>query len=174
MSSGLPNNIEGRWYLDGVEVTRTAAQLNTAATTAIVGTTTNDNATAGNIGQVVSSVILAASSITLTTATPANVTSISLTAGDWDVWGNVFNQNTGYGNTDVFYQWISSTSATIPDAAYLSGLLNNLGSNRIFGVPVPGQRFSLSGTTTIYLSVYQNFGAGNGSACGGIYARRAR
>jgi len=33
MPSGLPNNIEGRWYIDGVEVTRTAAQLNLAGAT---------------------------------------------------------------------------------------------------------------------------------------------
>ena len=48
----------------------------------IVGTTTNNNAAAGCVGEYVSSAIEYASRVSLTTSTPANVTSISLTAGD--------------------------------------------------------------------------------------------
>jgi len=48
-------------------------------------TTTNDSATAGNVGEYVESVIVTGSSTALTTATAKTVTSISLTAGDWDV-----------------------------------------------------------------------------------------
>lgn len=36
MSSGLPNNIEGRWYINGSEVTKTAAQINAAGTSSLV------------------------------------------------------------------------------------------------------------------------------------------
>lgn len=36
MASGLPNNIEGRWYLNGTEITSTAAQLNYLAGVTVV------------------------------------------------------------------------------------------------------------------------------------------
>ena len=57
---------------------------------AIIGTTTNDDAAAGKIGEYQSAGIGFGSAISLTTATPANVTSISLTAGDWDVSGVIY------------------------------------------------------------------------------------
>ena len=53
----------------------------------IVGTATNDSATAGNVGEYVSSAVTPAYPITLTSTQYADVTSISLTAGDWDVTG---------------------------------------------------------------------------------------
>jgi len=156
----------------------TFASVAFSSTSGIIGTTTNDDAAAGSVGQEVESIIPFASAISLTTNTPANVTSISLTAGDWDVWGNVgFNGNaattfsTGEG-------WVSSTSATVPDLS--------LFSNRPYGTPttifttdnvcftVPQRRFKLSGTTTIYLGVFAVFAVNTCSAYGAIYARRRR
>src|SRR4029077_4886616 len=51
----------------------------------LLGTATNDNATAGNVGEYIESVIPAGAAIAITSATNTNLTSISLTAGDWDV-----------------------------------------------------------------------------------------
>ena len=151
----------------------TATSLTFSPTTGgIVGTTTNDNTTAGSVGELISSHVLAASAISLTTATDANVTSISLTAGDWDVWGNVFIVLSNLGT--VFRCWTSSTSATAPDNSLLSyaGLspaaLTNVGLN------APKLRYSLAATTTIYISCSATFASGTGSASGGIYARRRR
>jgi hypothetical protein len=59
------------------------------ATKVIVGTTTNDSATAGYVGEYVEGVLAAGSATALTTATPQTLVSISLTAGDWDVTGMV-------------------------------------------------------------------------------------
>lgn len=125
---------------------------------------------AGYIGEVISSVIASGSAVSLTTVTAANVTSISLTAGDWDVWGNVFiNDNAT--TLLVMYGWISTTSATVPDVSlvngYYGGLLN------FNGFSVPSIRINVSTTTTVYLGAYANFASGAVTACGGIFARRA-
>ncbi len=53
------------------------------------GTITNDSASAGQIGEFAQAKVAAASAINVTTATPLNVITLSLTAGDWDVQGNV-------------------------------------------------------------------------------------
>lgn len=140
------------------------------STTGIVGTTTNDNAAAGSVGEVISSEILFASRTSLTTATLTNIVSISLTAGDWDVWGAV-----GVSSTTATISFVSAsisiTSATLADIAYC--LYNNTVSASVYTSPVPPQRLSLSGTTTVYLVTQSTFG-GTGTKYGFIYARRRR
>ncbi len=140
-------------------------------TKGIVGTATNNNAGAGYVGQFISSVILQSPGVSLTTNVAANVTSISLTAGDWDVWGNV-SVSPGGLDLNANLAWISSTSATLPDAALYNAVYP--GANCAFlGVQCPYVRFSLSGTTTVYLSCEATFTT-TATACGGIYARRVR
>ena len=51
----------------------------------VKGTTTNDSAAAGTVGEEIVSTVIVGSAVSLTTATAATVTSIALTAGDWDV-----------------------------------------------------------------------------------------
>lgn len=139
----------------------------------IVGTTTNDSAAAGSVGEFVSSVIVSGSAVATVTATPKNITTISLTAGDWDVWGNVSILTVG-GSSIYVYGWISTTSATLPDQSVVS--LVSYGSANInnIALAVAPARISISGTTTIYLSTQISFTAGTFTACGGIYARRVR
>lgn len=142
-------------------------------TNGIIGTTTNNNAIAGTVGEFISSVIVSGSGVSFTNNTPTDLTSISLTAGDWNVWGNIFYTFAG-GGASSSYGWISSTSATQPDIsricgqAFSSALLGN------WGFETPIQRFSLSGTTTIYISGISVVNAGTITASGGIYARRIR
>lgn len=144
----------------------------TITTPNIVGSATNDAAAAGSVGQLISSVIAAASGVTVNNGATSNVTSISLTSGDWQVWGNVCIDYTVAG--DVPTGWISLTSATLPDLS-LRSLLNTTTNILIdWATSVPSQRFSLSGTTTVYLSAYAEFAAGTCKANGGIYARRMR
>ena len=151
----------------------TATSLTFSPTTnGIVGTTTNNNVAAGSVGEFVSSAILSSSSVSTTTSTATNLTSISLTAGDWDVWGNVtFTISVG---ASLIANWISSTSATIPDANVIGqqqSLTANIGTG---GKNAPERRFSLSTTTTIYITGYAIFPSGTVTLCGGIYARRVR
>ena len=79
------------------------------------------NASAGYVGEFVSSVIAQGSAVTQTANAAVNVTSISLTAGDWDVWGNATLVTQGT-TTTGFFVWISSTTAALPDFSVRSGI----------------------------------------------------
>lgn len=151
-----------------------AASISFSSTTGIIGTTTNDNAAAGSVGEYISSTVSGGSPVSLTTNVVANVTSISLTAGDWDVGGIVgFSLGTG---TSVTYSTAAanSTSATLP-------ALGGYASNGTTSVPVtdpslviPTIRASLSTTTTYYLVAKAGFTVSTLGAYGMIWARRRR
>ncbi len=141
------------------------------ATGGIRGTITDDSAAAGYVGEFISSVIPLASAVSLTSVTPANVTSISLTAGDWDVEGNVWIvSSAGILATNI---WANATSATTPDASLKTGYVNAGAVFADWGATIPKVRFSLASTTTIYLGADIDF-IGTATACGGISARRVR
>jgi len=140
----------------------------------IVGTATNDNANAGRVGETISNAIASGSAVSLTTATTANVTSVSLTAGDWDVAGNVNFSASGATVTGA-KAGLSSTSATVPSdgtECYSAAQLTTATATDT--ISVPRKRFSLSGTTTIYLPAQATFSAGSVGAFGSITARRVR
>ncbi len=137
----------------------------------ITGTTTNDNAAAGKVGEFISSTVLAAAGVVLTTNTIADVTSIALTAGDWDVWGNVTIIPAATDLTAAV-AWIGSSSASVPDESMVAAIYPGA-SAASAGMACPYRRFSLAAPATIYLSCDQTF-ATTAKACGGIYARRPR
>lgn len=138
----------------------------------ISGVTTGSNATSGYVGEFVSSIVNSGSPISLTNMTSANVTSISLTAGDWDVWGNIgFISNADA--IDIASAWVSSSSASLPDFSLFNQTANGGGSSSE-GVQTPIIRFNITTTTTIYLSGQAHFASGTCTACGAIYARRIR
>lgn len=144
----------------------------------IPGTTTNGNATAGNIGEYISSSIASGSAVVLTSATPANVTSISLTGGDWDVWGTVGFVAAGSTTATIFEGGINSISATLPTPPG-AGAYTQVGLSVGAGVTEPvfsvgSTRISLASTTTIYLVAQSTFAASTMSAFGFIGARRRR
>lgn len=139
---------------------------------AIQGTTSATNAPAGYVGEVISSVISSGSPISISSLALKDMTSISLTAGDWDVWGNIFFTCSGTYITE-FFCWISTSSASFPDASLLNGGLWTTTSTE-FGINTPYNRINISTTTTVYISGIVNFATGTCNMCGGIYARRAR
>ena len=142
------------------------------------GTTTNDNATAGNEGEFVSTTVVSGSAVALTTGTAANIGSISLTAGDWDVWVNA--RYTGGATTTVttLTGSISTTSATLDTSpgriasSFHNGQSPFASTN--LDLCVGQSRFSLSGTTTVYFVAQSTFGTSTCSAYGQICARRRR
>ena len=151
----------------------TAASLTFSPTTqGIVGTTTNDNAGAGYVGEFVSSERLSSSFLTLTIGAVTNVTSITLTAGDWDVWGNISIQFTN-NNGDYAFGAINTTSATLVDDSLMSGYQYGAITTGYWRFTVPYKRISTSASTTTYL-VVQAGGTGTVYAGGAIYARRVR
>lgn len=142
------------------------------------GTATNDSAAAGYIGEYVESVI---GSTSVTNGTYVDGTSISLTAGDWDVSSLVeFSRNAATFTSTDFEVGISVVSGN-----NITGLV--LGSNYFvnnavvpvsfasFNVVVPGYRLSLSATTTVYMKVYADtISAGTAKFQGRLSARRVR
>lgn len=145
------------------------------STTGVVGTTTNDSAATGSVGEFVSSNIAAASGVNMSNNTDTNITSISLTAGDWDVFGNIYMEPTNIAAFSASKCWCSTTSATKPDDSLVTGIL---GSTSIFfnatSFSTPGLRVSISGTTTVYLSGRGTFSAGTLKGYGSLFARRRR
>src|SRR5574337_1898836 len=83
----------------------------------ILGTTTNDDAAAGYIGEVISSNIAVGSAVSLSSGTIANITSISLTAGDWDVYGWASSNVAGTTTITQFAAGGSTTTADLGDFA---------------------------------------------------------
>lgn len=147
----------------------------------IPGTATNDAGSAGSIGEYVVSTIDQGSAVSLTTGTVTNITSISLTAGDWDVWLDA--RFTG-GNTttvsNMLYASISTTSAT-PDVTagrisveYYGAQTPFASSTAFVGFTVGPTRMSLSGTTTTYFVVRCDFAVSTCLGYGSLMARRVR
>jgi hypothetical protein len=154
-----------------------ATSISFTSTSGIIGTTTNDNAAAGSVGEIISSEILIGSAVSATSNNPTNVTSISLTPGDWDVFGTVWTSMPGATTTNLS-TWISTTSATSPTAPN-AGKRILCGQVAVAAGSAIGQsagygRLSLSSTTTVYLSAVVVYTGGTGSLYGYIGARRVR
>lgn len=143
------------------------------ATGDIPGTATNDNPSAGSIGEFVTAGIAIGSEITLSTGVQTNVVSISLTAGDWDVWGTAAFDTGGSTVVAATIGSVSTTSATL--AAPSSGAYFNVAGNVSNTIASTGTtRLSLSATTTVYLVAYSTFTVSTQKVYGGIFARRRR
>lgn len=141
----------------------------------VTGTATNDNAASGKVGEFVSSTVLAGSTVPFVTSnTPINVTSISLTAGDWDVDGTCV-MDIGSITTQLAC-WTSATSATLPTLPNggVVILSSAFPSGGIYAPATGTVRYSLSSTTTIYLSARATFTGTTGDSYGQIRARRVR
>lgn len=148
----------------------TAASVAFSPTTnGIVGTSTNNNASSGYVGEVITAI---AGGVSLSNNINIDTTSISLTAGDWDVQGFVIFA-TVTANLTSTSGWINTTSATKPgnNIYALFQWVSAVGSTNM---SVPYQRISIATTTTVYLSVVATFSSGSVTGSGTISARRAR
>jgi hypothetical protein len=146
----------------------------------VPGTTTNDNAAAGNIGEYVEALLASGSAVPLTSVTAKSVTSISLTAGDWDVTGKISFSI----NNSTTVTWAAVGISTTNNAMPSNGLTSSayMIYNGMLGSVFPADsgfitgptRLSLSGATSVYLVGFASFAASTMSAYGEIRARRIR
>jgi hypothetical protein len=123
------------------------------------------------IGEAVRSFVAQGSAVALTNNIPANVTTISLTAGDWDVSGICVIQGTLTGTYVVgSINTTSATRGTSGDNDVFSPTM----PTAISGVclVIPNYRLSLTATTTVYLVAQAGFTAGTASAFGRLSATR--
>lgn len=150
----------------------------TLTTPSITGVTDGSNASTGNVGEYVSAEVPSGTPVALTTAVAANLTSIPLTAGDWDVSGNVLFATAATTTVNNVLGGGSLTSATIDIAKSARVFYNNVAintpSNGVVGQAIPAFRVSVSTTTTVYLIAYAAFATSTCSAFGRISARRVR
>jgi hypothetical protein len=148
----------------------------TITTPNIVGTATNNNASTGSVGEYVE---IPGLSNSLVSGTPKTLASFSLTAGDWDIWGNVVFSPTATTSITI----LSSASSLINNA--LPGVPNGgMFALQVQPATVPNlqgiiqvtgmQRVSLVTTTTIYMVAYAVFTASTLTATGYMAARRMR
>lgn len=150
-----------------------ATSFITPATTAgLVGTTLGDSVVAGSVGEYASAT---GSAVALTTATPANCTSLPLTAGDWDVYGSIIFNGAGTTSTSVYMTGISTTSATLPSGPDLGEFfVGSSGTNTAVSVAVPQMRENFSSSTTVFLVAQATFTTSTETATCKLQARRRR
>lgn len=148
----------------------------TPTTVGIVGTGTNDSAATGNVGQYIESVISTNTNVP-TSLQYGDLTSISLTAGDWDVsllGILVANGATITGDGEFGVSTTSGNSSTglvfgdTATAVYVSVTVPQISAT------IPPKRFSLSTTTTLYLKYRATYSTGTPVAIGRLSARRMR
>lgn len=144
----------------------------------LLGVTTVSTAAAGYIGEQISSANN--TPVSLTTGVAANVTSILLTAGDWEVSGSVTLTPAGTTTVSSISASASTTSATLPSttldangyptvvlsASFATGVVQRIG--------ITPYRVNVSSNTTVYLLGYANFATSTMTAVGVIRARRVR
>jgi hypothetical protein len=143
----------------------------------VVGTTTNNNAPAGDVGEYISSTVLVGGAIALTSLFPADITAISLTAGDWDVRANfATNPNAATVTTQVLaaISLVSATMPAIPNGGAYTLVYPSSAAGSIVVAPTGTMRLSLASTTIVYLTVDTQFSVNTLSGYGFIGARRVR
>lgn len=142
----------------------------------ITATQTNDNAPVGSEGEYVTATV-APGTVALTSVTAVNVTSITLTAGDWDVTGVINFTPTATTSIAVLAGGPSSTTGALgaQDSFFQSSNATQVpGTTIVIAPPTPVIRFSLASTTTIFLVTRATFSLSTLAAGGTIRARRAR
>ena len=143
----------------------------------VPGTTTNDNATAGNVGELISSSVVSGSAVSLTTATPANITSVSLTAGDWDCAASAVRTFGATTSVTILKSSISTTTAA--DGSLATGTMVQRSTPAQVPVTdyahvIPPTRLSLSATTPVFLVADDTFTVSTNKGYGILRCRRVR
>lgn len=141
----------------------------------IAGTATNDSAAAGIVGQIITNSAAADSIGSWSTNSAQNITSVSLTAGDWDVEGAVAWKDATIGT--YYVTAITTTSANVGLDPVAFGRVDTpfiTTANSYFVQNSGLVRMSLASTTTVYLVGQLGFTGGTPTAGGRLRARRVR
>lgn len=157
------------------------------ASAGISGTSTNNNAATGIVGEVLSASTARTAALNIATATSVNITSLTLTAGDWDVSCSASFLPSATTTVQTLRLGLSTTTATLPPIS-TTAVSDSTGQieavNQYVNTFVPGNndmtmqlrtvRVSLSGSVTYYLVGRVAIGVATMSTYGSIFARRIR
>jgi hypothetical protein len=145
-------------------VTLTPADVRAAS----MGVTDGSNAAAGQIGEFLSST---GPAVSIGSGANTTLTSIALTAGDWDVWGTV--QMVAGVSASNLVASVSTTASTAGPTPF--GLVLAAGTILTYtAISAPMVRLSSAGPLTAYLIGQLVFSSGSPQLQGQIYARRVR
>lgn len=156
----------------------TPGALSTALVGQIPGSATNDAASAGNVGEFATANLSAAGALVISNNSATGVVGVSLTAGDWDVWGTAIYKTGTLTVVTVADAAISTSAGALP--GLVSGAQTQLGFGAGLtgisdtGVSVGPSRISLSATATAFVNGQLTFGTSTASVYGVIQARRRR
>jgi hypothetical protein len=157
----------------------TATSLTFSPTTGgIIGTNTNDNASVGVVGEFLSSNVAVGAAVALTSGVGATITSISLSAGDWDVWALAITNPGATTRSSALRFAISNVAATLPTISPNNSFVgfDNMPINpgQVWALPLISCRQSVAGPTTVFLVASCTFTVSTLSAYGWLAARRVR
>ena len=151
--------------------------LTLEATTQLLGAGTSvaDNAIMGYIGEFIEN---DTSGVALTSGSWAQVASVVLSPGDWDVCGSYWVQGDGAATVSFVRGGVSGAISS-PGVKYLGsgpGPGVALSSSLTVGGAAPMRRVQVpaSTTTTVYMVVAANFSGGSPTGGGMLWARRPR
>ena len=140
----------------------------TINTPSITGVTNGSSAAAGYVGELISA---SASNVSSPNNVATNIASITLTAGDWDLWGSTDCNNNP--NIVAYLSSISSVSGLIQSSGGI--YLNGGGSMGPVAQLAPGYTVSFSGASrTYYLVAFAAYTGTTALVNGSIFARRVR
>lgn len=143
------------------------------------GTSTNDTAGTGNVGEIIIGDVPGGGPVSLVSGVAKNLTSISLSPGDWDVWCAV--QFTGTALTTVTNMGVSiSTVANILNTSNTQYTVQPFYGLAPFNYAIPVSlitgptRISVTSTVSVFAVSICTFGTSNCSVYGQMRARRER
>lgn len=176
VSSSDTNAITGAGTIkySGITFSGTSKTINTTTQTdcGTLQGSKNTAPSAGFLGEQIISVIAPGSPVALTDGVAANITSISLTAGVWDISGIISFLADAVTGT-AFVASLSATSATVGtvgdnrvDTPYPPTAGNNM------SLTLPSYRVVTNATINYYLVGFASFTVGTVNACGRISATR--
>lgn len=152
----------------GTGASTAAAALTALGAKANAGVTNASVAAAGVVGQVITAT---GTATTMTTGTQADILTMILTAGDWDLDAAIRIAPTGTTITQV----VASTATTaLATTVFPNRLIFGFNSQASIEVPFPTKTVNISATTTIYLSLSVAFSGGSATGQGYMSARRVR
>lgn len=154
----------------------------------LAGVTDGSNAAAGNVGEYIANVVPFASGVSLTSGTPAQLATITLSAGDWDVTGEVFFAAPATRVIDFYVGFISNVNTgtfpgtSVPGDGFDYGQVQTDDSHATGGTSA--EPYTINGLTTrvnitspltLYLMGEATFtGSGTVTGYGALRARRRR
>ena len=132
------------------------------------GQTGASTVTAGYMGELQSSIVTA---VAISNSTVTQVTSLSLTAGNWIVYGNIYTVPASTTTQSYIKGAIDATTATIT-ANRSAQIAASVAATDPVGLTVPCMNVNISGTTIYYLNAYVAYATSTLTIDGQLFARR--